>query len=195
MKPLPRSFYSRNTVTVARELLGKYLLRRIGRKVLVGKIVETEAYFEDDPASHSFRGKTPRCAPMFEEPGHAYVYFIYGNHYCLNVVTEKHGTAGAVLIRAIEPVKGIDVMFKLRGKPKGEMEKKIFDLTNGPGKLTQAFKIDRTHNRADLTKGDPVIMKGGHEKIPIARSGRIGISQASDKLYRFYIKGNSFVSG
>ncbi len=101
------SFYRRNTVAVARELLGKFIIRKIGRRKLVGKIVETEAYHDNDPASHAYRGITPRCAPMFEEPGHAYVYFIYGNHYCLNFVTERYGKAGAVLIRAIEPVSNI----------------------------------------------------------------------------------------
>jgi DNA-3-methyladenine glycosylase len=176
MKSLPRVFYGRNTKIVARQLLGKYLIRNIGRRKLIGKIVETEAYFQDDPASHSFKGKTERSAPMFEDPGHAYVYFIYGNHYCLNAVTEKFGTAGAVLIRAIEPIRGIKLP------------------TNGPGKLTRAFKIDKKFNRADLTKGNLVIAEGKRERYNIVSTKRIGISRASDKLYRFYIKGNKYVS-
>jgi len=176
MKVLPRSFYSRNTKIVARRLLGKYLIRKIGGRKLIGKIVETEAYFQDDPASHSFRGKTERSAPMFEYPGHAYVYFIYGNHYCLNAVTEKFGKAGAVLIRALEPAKGIT------------------SATNGPGKLTKALKIDRRFNRADMTRGGLVIAEGDKERYNIISAKRIGISKASNRLYRFYIKGNAYVS-
>jgi DNA-3-methyladenine glycosylase len=176
MRVLPRSFYGRNTKIVARRLLGKYLIRKIGRRKLIGKIVETEAYFQDDPASHSFRGRTERSAPMFEHPGHAYVYFIYGNHYCLNAVTEKYGRAGAVLIRALEPVKGIR------------------SACSGPGKLTKALKIDRRFNRADLTSGSLVIAEGVQERYNIVTKKRIGISKASDKLYRFYIKGNEHVS-
>jgi len=176
MGVLPRSFYGRNTKTVARRLLGKYLIRKIGSRKLIGKIVETEAYFQDDPASHSFKGKTERSAPMFEDPGHAYVYFIYGNHYCLNAVTEKFGKAGAVLIRALEPVKGIR------------------SATNGPGKLTKALKIDKVFNRADLTRGSLVIAEGDKERYNIVSAKRIGISKASSRLYRFYLKGNEYVS-
>lgn len=176
MRVLPRSFYSRNTKMVARRLLGKYLIRKIGRRKLTGKIVETEAYFQDDPASHAFRGKTERSAPMFEHPGHAYVYFIYGNHYCLNAVTEKFGKAGAVLIRALEPVSAVN------------------SATNGPGKLTKALRIDKRFNRTDLTKGNLVIAEGKRERYNIVSTKRIGISKASGKLYRFYIKGNEHVS-
>lgn len=176
MKPLPRSFYRRNTVAVARELLGKFIIRKIGRRKLVGKIVETEAYHDNDPASHAYRGITPRCAPMFEEPGHAYVYFIYGNHYCLNFVTERYGKAGAVLIRAIEPVSNIKTP------------------TNGPGKLTKALKIDKKFNRADLTRGKLIITVGKREKFDIIRAKRIGLSKASNRKLRFYIKGNKYVS-
>jgi DNA-3-methyladenine glycosylase len=176
MRALSRSFYDRNTGVVAKQLLGKYLIRKIGARKLVGRIVETEAYFQDDPASHAFKGKTPRSAPMFEEPGHAYVYFIYGAHYCLNAVTERSGKAGAVLIRALEPVSGIKF------------------ATNGPGKLTKALKIDKKFNRADLTKGDLVIAEGKSEKLHIVSTRRVGISKASHKLYRYYIKDNKFVS-
>ena len=176
MRVLQRSFYARNTGVVAKQLLGKYLIRKIAGRKLVGKIVETEAYFQDDPASHSFKGKTPRSAPMFEEPGHAYVYFIYGAHYCFNAVTEKSGKAGAVLIRALEPVSGIKL------------------ATNGPGKLTRALMIDKKSNRADLTKGNLVIAEGKSEKLKIVMTGRIGISKASKRLFRFYLKDNKFVS-
>lgn len=176
MRVLSRPFYSRNTAAVARQLLGKYLIRKIGSRKLVGKIVETEAYFQNDPASHAYRGKTPRSAPMFEDPGHAYVYFIYGSHYCLNAVTEKFGKAGAVLIRALEPVKG------------------VMSATNGPGKLTRAFGIDKRSNRADLTRGKLIIAEGKTERFDVVSAKRIGISKASNKLYRFYIKGNRYVS-
>jgi DNA-3-methyladenine glycosylase len=177
MRVLSRVFYSRDTVKVARELLGKYIIRRIGRKELIGRIVETEAYLENDPASHAYRGITPRSAPMFEEPGHAYVYFIYGFHHCLNVVTEKKGKAGAVLIRAIEPVNNITLP------------------TNGPGRLTKALKIDKSFNRADLTRGDLIIAGGRSGKFDIIKTKRVGLSKASEKLLRFYVKGSQFVSG
>ncbi|MFH1709912.1 MAG: DNA-3-methyladenine glycosylase [bacterium] len=176
MRVLPASFYARNTKAVARGLLGKYLIRKIGRRRLVGRIVETEAYFQDDPASHSYSGKTPRSAPMFEHPGRAYVYFVYGNHYCLNAVTEKFGKAGAVLIRALEPVKGVKL------------------ATNGPGKLTKAFKIDSKFNRADLSRGNLVVAEGVRKRYNIVSARRVGISKASNKLYRFYLKGNKYVS-
>jgi DNA-3-methyladenine glycosylase len=176
MRTLPKSFYARNTGVVARQLLGKYLVRKIGGRKLIGKIVETEAYFQDDPASHSFKGKTPRSAPMFEEPGHAYVYFIYGAHYCLNAVTEKFGRDGAVLIRALEPISGIRLN------------------TNGPGKLTKALKIDKKFNREDITRGSLTIAEGKPEKIRVVSTGRVGISKASNKPYRYYIEGNKYVS-
>lgn len=176
MKAIPRAFYDRDTLVVAKELLGKYIVRKIGRKKLVGMIVETEAYLQNDPASHAYRGKTPRNAPMFESPGHAYIYFIYGNHYCFNAVTERHGRAGAVLIRALEPISGIDLP------------------TNGPGKLTKALRIDTGSNRADLTKGDLVIAAGKEKKFSIIRTTRIGLSRASKRPLRFYIKGNPSVS-
>jgi len=176
MKPLPRSFYDRDTRIVARQLLGKYLIRKIGRKELIGKIVETEAYLESDPASHSYKGPTPRSAPMFEEPGHAYVYFIYGNHYCLNAVTERSGKAGAVLIRALEPIKGIK------------------SATNGPGKLTKALQIDKGFNRADLIRGKLVVASGKTERFIVTATTRIGITKASKSKLRFYIQNSPFVS-
>ena len=176
MRVLPRSFYSRNTAIVAKQLLGKYLIRKISGRKLIGRIVETEAYFENDPASHAYRGKTERSAPMFEYPGHAYVYFIYGNHYCLNTVTERFGKAGAVLIRALEPIENIRLS------------------TNGPGKLTRALRIDKSFNRADLTRGNLLIAEGKRERFAIVRTKRIGLSRASHRPFRYYIKGNSFVS-
>lgn len=176
MRILPRSFYDRDTRVVARDLLGKYIIRKYRGRSLTARIVETEAYLECDPASHAYKGITLRCAPMFEHPGHAYVYFIYGFHHCLNFVTESNGKAGAVLIRALEPVKNISA------------------ITNGPGRLTKALKIDKKFNRADLTKGALVVVEGKCEKFAVVNAKRIGLSKASDKKYRYFIKGNKFIS-
>ncbi|MFH0887193.1 MAG: DNA-3-methyladenine glycosylase [bacterium] len=188
MKPLPRSFYRRSTLRVAKALLGKNLVRVVGGHILAGRIVETEAYFGQDRASHSYRGPTKRSQPMFEEAGHAYVYFVYGNHYCFNVVTEKVGRAGAVLIRALEPVSGMRRMVLNRNgiKDKG--------ISNGPGKLCQAFAIDKKFNRADLTGKVLFITDGEDCDIKVVRTTRIGISEAKEKPYRFYIKSNEYVS-
>jgi DNA-3-methyladenine glycosylase len=190
MKRLPCSFFDRDTKVVARELLGKYLVLRTAQGTISGKIVETEAYHENDPASHSYRGKTPRNTPMFGKPGHAYVYFTYGMHWCFNIVTEPDGTAGAVLIRAVEPVQGIKLMQANRKKT----DLKI--LTNGPAKLTQAFGIDREFNGKDLCHGPLGIYsdQGNSEKFKIMRTRRIGISQAEQALLRFYVQNNLFVS-
>jgi len=130
-KPLPADFYLNNTVEVARQLLGKTIVRNYGKKILAGKIVETEAYIDKiDPASHSHPGITKRNKPMFEKGGIAYIYFIYGNYYCFNIVTERKGKGCAVLIRAAEPIEGIEYMKKNRGKTKS-----VYELTNGPAKL------------------------------------------------------------
>lgn len=187
---LSRAFYERGTVTVAKELLGKFVVRVVGRNRLVGRIVEVEAYRGfDDPASHAFHGITPRTTPMFGEPGHAYVYFTYGNHYCFNVTTERTGVAGAVLIRALEPVEGLKVMKRFRPHVS------TLDVTNGPGKLTKALCIDKTLNRIDLTKHGPLFLKGNDlESVAIACSARIGITTGTDRLWRFYISGNPYVS-
>ena len=191
IEPVPRSFYSKGTVTVARNLLGKYLVRVRGSDMLTGRIVEAEAYRgSDDPASHAYHGKTPRNMPMFGEPGHAYIYFTYGNHFCLNVTTRRSRTAGAVLIRGIEPSIGIELMRKLRpGVPDQQ-------LTNGPGKLTKAFDIDKSLNETDLTARGPLFI--GHEgkEVPfaVARSPRIGIRVGTERLWRFYIKSNPYVT-
>jgi DNA-3-methyladenine glycosylase len=188
MKKLNRSFFNRNTLLVAKELLGKLLVLKTAKGQLIGRIVETEAYHENDPASHSFRGMTPRNKPMFGRPGFAYVYFTYGMHYCFNVVTEKNGKAGAVLIRALDPLKGLEVMKKNRNKDQLKI------LTNGPAKLAQAFGIDKTYNEIDLISGNLNIYQDSPEKFKIQKSKRIGISQAEHALLRFYIKENPFVS-
>jgi DNA-3-methyladenine glycosylase len=186
---LPQQFYARGTVLVAKSLLGKRLVRVRGRSLMIGKIVEVEAYRgSDDPASHAFRGLTPRNAPMFGEPGHAYVYFTYGNHYCLNVTTRKGRMPGAVLIRAIEPLQGISAMKKLRPKV-SELA-----LTSGPGKLTKALGIDKSLNETDMTKRGPLFITECNEAFKIERSARIGISVGVKHLWRFYVSSNPYVS-
>lgn len=187
---LPKKFYLRSAVIVAKDLIGKYIFRNTGKEILSGIIVETEAYTgRNDPAAHSYNGKTPRNEVMFDEGGAAYVYFTYGNHFCFNVVTCKKGTPSAVLIRGVEPVNGIDAMKKNRGTDD------LYNLTDGPGKFTKAFEINRSINGEDLS-GDkiyitePVLKK----EFVILKSKRIGITKNADKLYRFYAKDNKFVS-
>jgi DNA-3-methyladenine glycosylase len=179
---LRKEFYERHTVEVARDLLGKVitLSPSRGRKVSA-RIVEVEAYRgEDDPAAHSSRGWTPRCAPMFESPGIAYVYFIYGMYEMLNFVTEPEGRAGAVLIRAVEPLAGLPADVR----------------TNGPGRLTRALGITREHNRASLVGPEIRVTDDGFKAAPrqIAVSQRIGISKGAELPWRFFIKGNEWVS-
>lgn len=194
---LPRSFYLRPTITVAKDLLGKYLVGRLGRKRLVGKIVEVEAYRQNDPASHSYRGLTERNKVMFEEGGHLYVYFTYGMHFCANVVTREKCMGEAVLIRAVEPVEEIEAMIRKRGftADYGD-EGDLRELTNGPAKVCEAFGIDRRLNGVDLTRDEVVIgeIKSQHEKIKIGVTKRVGIVRGREKRWRFYVKGNRFVS-
>ncbi|MFH1428594.1 MAG: DNA-3-methyladenine glycosylase [Candidatus Margulisiibacteriota bacterium] len=149
MNILPRGFYNRPTITVARELLGKTLVYQVSPdNRFTAKIIETEAYLDDDPASHAFRGKTPRNAPMFGPPGFTYIYFIYGMYHCLNFVTEKEGKAGAVLIRALEPLEGIEQMQKNRAR--GNKNVDMHNLSNGPGKLCRALGLTKAHNEMDM---------------------------------------------
>lgn len=191
-KILSREFYSRAPLVVAREIIGKKLVRTLaGNSELSGIIVEAEAYGgAHDPASHAYRGKTARNEVMFGEPGHAYVYFTYGAHYCLNFVTKsKMYNASAVLVRAIEPVDGIEVMEDNRGTDV------VTQLTSGPGKLCQAFCIDKSLNGVDLTKIDSAIrVEDVGIKPHIARSIRIGISVAVQRKWRFYAISNLHVS-
>ena len=192
MKIIPREFYNRNTIDVAKDLLGKILVRVVDRKTLSGVIVETEAYRStDDPASHSYRGKTDRNSVMFGEVGHAYVYFTYGNHYCLNIVAKEDSTpAGAVLIRAIEPVEGIKLMQRLR------KTNDLYNLMSGPGKLTKALNVTKKQNGVDVTKkGEMYILNGKDvSDSSIIATSRIGIRVALDKQWRFLIADNKFVS-
>jgi len=189
-QPIPREFYHKPTLSVARELLGKYLYRKYESRYLVGMIVEVEAYIgQTDPACHAAVGKTTRNAVMFGPPGYAYVYFIYGVHYCLNVVTEGEDFPAAVLIRALEPVQGIEVMKKLRNTSD------VRNLTNGPGKLCQALGIDRQLNGADLCGEELFITEGKTVAVSgIVQTPRIGIRVGTEHHWRFYIKDNPHVS-
>ena len=181
---LPREFYLQNTVTVAKNLLGKRIIRKIGNTELSGIITETEAYrHKDDPASHAFRNMTDRNKIMFGEVGRAYVYFTYGMHYCFNI-TARHPKvqAGAVLIRAIIPEKGIEVMQKNRGNIS------LKNLTNGPAKLSQALQITKKQYGVDLTKKSEIYITdeiSNHQRI--IASPRIGIHEAQDKLWNFKV--------
>ncbi len=198
---LKRNFYSRDTLLVAQELLGKVLVRNIDGEILKGKIVETEGYLGlADKAAHSYGGKlTKRLETMYGAPGRAYVYIIYGMYYCLNTITRKEGIPEGVLIRAIEPLEGIDAMAENRfGKSLEEFnnyQKKNF--TNGPGKLCMAMDITKKLDKEDLCGDILYIEEGKKEKFNIVKDKRIGIDyaeEAKDYLYRFYIEGNSHVS-
>lgn len=180
---LPREFYSKDTIMVARNILGKRIIRKIGRIELSGIITETEAYrHTDDPASHAFGRKTDRNKVMFEDVGHAYVYFTYGMHYCFNVVARHPKIkAGAVLIRAIKPENGIKKMQKNRKITN------LKNLTNGPAKLTQALEITKDHYGIDLTKDSRLYIAEGIKPKKITASPRIGIKNATDKLWNFKI--------
>lgn len=188
---LSRNFYTRDTVEVAKDLLGKILVRIRGRSRMTARIVEVEAYKgREDPASHAFRGLTRRNAPMFAEAGHAYVYFTYGNHYCFNVTTEPAGTAGAVLIRALQPLQGLELMRKLRPVDSD------LNLASGPGKLTKSLGIDLRLNEVDLTKSGPLFIKDSRaDDFLVGRSSRVGIGEhGADCLWRFFVSGNLYVS-
>jgi len=190
MPRLRRSFFARDPVTLARDLLGRILFYRTPDGLLAGRIVETEAYTgAADPASHAFRGRTARNTVMFGPAGHAYVYFSYGMHYCLNVTAERPGTAGAVLLRALEPLAGIDIM-RAQGDHGPEPR-----LLSGPGKIGRAFRLTLEDNGRDFTRGSLGISAG--TLIPdgqVAISRRIGISRAMDFPYRFAVAGSRSVS-
>jgi DNA-3-methyladenine glycosylase len=198
IRPLDRDFFSRDPRRVARELLGKVLVRQEDGARRSGRIVEVEAYLgTEDPAAHSAAGNTARTAVLFGQPGHAYVYFIYGNHYCLNVSCEPEGRAGGVLIRALEPLSGIAEMAQARSI-EIHGPKDLVKLTSGPGRLAQAFGITRTRdNGVDLTCSSNSLWIGedGYRARGIRMTPRIGITKAADKLLRYVIGGNAFVSG
>ncbi|MCB0286939.1 MAG: DNA-3-methyladenine glycosylase [Calditrichia bacterium] len=190
MIALPQQFYAQDTITVAKQLLGKLLVRHLNGEVLAAKIVETEAYIgEDDPACHAARGRTPRTEIMYGPPGFAYIYFIYGMYFCLNAVTEAEGFPAAVLIRAAEPVGGLEQMRRLR-RVKNDLQ-----LANGPGKLCQAFDLNRDLNGAPLTQ--PPLYIADSPAVPsdeIVATSRVGISAGKSHLWRFLIKNNRFAS-
>lgn len=185
---LPRSFYGRDTVLVAKELLGCYLVHASATGLTAGRIVETEAYLQGDPACHAARGMTPRNRVMFGPPGHAYVYFIYGMYYCFNVVTEREGVGEAVLIRALEPVAGIPLMQDRRKR------EKLTELCSGPARLVQAMGISRAHNGCDLTKGPLFICRGEVKPLRVVTTTRIGIKEGAELPLRFYVHGNNNIS-
>lgn len=201
MQTLDRSYFARPTLLVARDLLGKLLVHEgANGERLVGRIVETEAYTQDDPAMHGWQATfgddglvlpAGRAADLFAPPGTAYVYLIYYAHWLLNVVTEAEGTAGAVLIRGIEPLEGIAAMQANRPPTL----KRARDLTNGPGKLTQALGLDGTFHRADLTRPPLYFADDGEPAPPeVEVSSRIGISRGIDRMYRFYVPHHPYVS-
>lgn len=192
---LPRSFYLDTPETVGRALLGKLIVRNFEGELLVGRIVELEAYIGfDDPAAHSFAGRTERNAVIFGPPGFAYVYFIYGMYHCLNISCEPEGQAGCVLIRALEPVSGLETMARLRKLPDAAKPKL---LTSGPGRLCQALAITRAaHNGLDVTSSESPLQVHDDGYLPesILETPRIGITKAVDRPLRYLIAGNSFVS-
>ena len=191
LRPISKAILANDTISVARALVGAILVRQHRNGRLVGRIVETEAYPPEDPASHAFRGPTPRCASMFLAPGHAYIYIAYGVSFMLNIATEGAGTGAGVLIRAAEPLHGIALMQRHRDTTD------IRNLARGPGRLAQAFDIDRKLDGIDLAKRGPLWLAEG--EVPAGRmvgaSPRIGISRNGDVLWRFYEMGSPFVSG
>ncbi|OGY42125.1 MAG: hypothetical protein A2Y67_01910 [Candidatus Buchananbacteria bacterium RBG_13_39_9] len=214
MRRLTKNFYQQDTFKLAKSLLGKYLVRKINNKTLLGKIVEVEAYYgPDDLASHASRGKTPRTQIMFSQPGLAYIYLIYGMYYCFNIVTEAKNFPAAVLIRALEPISGLPQMYKNRylNKKKDNFILHPSALTNGPSKLCQAFKIDKKLNGHNLITSRIIYLAENPKEKISANSGsasggkpsqiqsakRIGVDYAGDykhKLWRFYLKNNPFIS-
>ena len=194
-KTVPRAFYLDPPEVVARRLLGKLVVRRYEGQRLVGRIVEAEAYCGvDDPAAHTFAGKTERNAVLFGPPGVAYVYFIYGMHYCLNFSCEPDGQAGGVLLRALEPLEGLATMARLRGLA-ADANPRL--LTSGPGRLCEALGVTRrTHNGLDVTnrRSGLHVEDDGFAPERIATTARVGIRKAAERPLRFSIAGNRFVS-
>ncbi len=192
MLKLQRTFYEQPTLQVAQQLLGKYLVRRHPDGLTVGRIVETEAYIgTEDKACHASRGRTPRTEVMFGPPGYAYVYLIYGMYDCLNLVTEAADYPAAVLIRAVEPREGIELMQARRGIDK------LLNLTSGPGKLCRAFAIDRTLNGGDLCGGVLYVEDRGEPSPSYVTQPRVGVDYADawkHKPWRFLIRDSEFVS-
>ncbi len=189
-EPLPLDFYRHDTFALVPKVLGKILVRKIGSKYLAGRIVEVEAYVGSDPASHAANGMTERNRVMFEAGGMAYVYFTYGMHFCFNIVTEREGFPAALLVRALEPLSGIEEMKKRREKDA------VTELTNGPAKLCQAMGIDRSCNGLKLDGKSLFIADDGFVvgHADVISSTRIGIRVGTESEWRYYLRGNGFVS-
>src|SRR5881275_2231218 len=190
MRRIRRSELPEDTIELSRFLIGKVVVHELPAGRVSGRIVETEAYPPGDPAGHHFRGPTPRIRSMYLAPGHAYIFFNYGAHFMLNVVSEPAGVAAAILIRALEPLEGIQLMQRHRKTIR------LLDLTRGPGRLAAAFQIDRSHDGLDLCAPSPLWLgETSHRTVPIGKTVRIGITRAADRVLRFYERGNPFVSG
>jgi DNA-3-methyladenine glycosylase len=179
-----------DTVSLARYLIGKVLVRTLPEGVVSGRVVETEAYVVGDAAGHAYRGMTQRNRSLFLEPGHAYIYLAYGISYMLNVSTELPGIGAGVLIRALEPLEGIPIMRRNRGI------ERLGDLARGPGRLTAALRVDRHLDGIDLCQEGPLwLARDDQKRGKIGQSTRIGISRDADRILRFYLRGSQFVSG
>lgn len=185
---LPQSFYQQDAVLLAQALIGYKLVHSTPEGITAGIIVETEAYRQDDEASHSFRGMTKRNAVMFGPAGHAYIYFTYGMHYCMNVVAGEEGYAEAVLIRALEPTQGITLMQQRRRIDD------IHNLCSGPAKLVQALGLQKEQNGMSVSSGTLHIASTGSARLPIASTPRIGIKQAAEKPWRFIAVGSEYIT-
>ncbi len=189
-RPLARSRLPIDTVSLARYLIGKIVVRALPAGIASGRIVETEAYGVGDAAGHAYRGMTPRNRSLFLERGHAYVYLAYGTSYMLNVSSEMSGIGAGILIRALEPLDGIPIMQMNRNRAR------LRDLARGPGRLAAALRIDRSLDGLDLCREGPLwLARGGRGPRDIGRSIRIGISRDANRLWRFYLRDNPFVSG
>ena len=188
MYSLNQLFFARDASIVAKQLLGKILVRKLGNRIISGKIVETEAYYGNkDPASRAYKGYNNFAKLMWDKPGKIFIYMVHAN-WLFNIVTGDFGTPSAVLIRALEPLKGINKMLINRKMP-------ISQLTNGPGKLTQALKITKVFNDTDITKGNNKIsIIENQEEIKVVLSHRVGVSKDLERKLRFYVEGNKFVS-
>ncbi len=190
MQPLERSRVPRDTVELSRHLLGKVVVRRLGGRHITGRIVETEAYLQGDPACHAFRGMTPRNRSLFLDVGHAYVYLCYGTSWMLNVSSEGAGTGAGILLRALEPLSGIEHMRR------GREQVRLADLARGPGRLAAALRIDRRLDGVDLFRPGPLwIGSDGTRVGAIGESVRIGLTQGGEARLRFYLAGNEYLSG